>query len=234
MIGALVEPYEVLMLTLLLAAEMLVLWRLGDEVAGRMFAMSQRSLLHKLAVYPLLAPGVAVHETAHAAAALACGVQVKKFVPFWPVQDGDGWRFGYVQPGPCSTGQNAVIASAPLWMTPVLLYVTGCAAVSGVQFGQSPFAMVAAAAGQLTDPWTAAWAWVFVSSALANFPSSVDVQAMRPVLPVVGLVFTGALGWTLFNPAAAALLWPVSALALLLAAPAAVCVLWWAALAVRR
>ena len=234
MVLSLAHPLGVVALAVALSAELLVLRSLGDRASAQLFAVSQRSGWHKLVVYPLLAPGVALHETAHALAALSAGVGVSRFVPFWPKREGAGWRFGYVTHGPATVWQTAAIASAPLWLTPAVVYLLGCIMVPAAQLGDGPLELAEAALADLAAPAVIGWLWLAASSALSNFPSDVDVRNMSAALPLVGLACVAAFGFALTSPAASGVLAPFLLLALLLAPPAAVCLLVGLRLGFRR
>jgi hypothetical protein len=191
------EPSKILFLLGVLIVELFILYKLGDRVTGHLYHLAQRSRLSKALIYTLMAPGVTMHETAHAAASLGVGVSVKKFVPFYPREDKDGSVcFGYVQPGPATSVQGAVISLAPLWFTPLFIYISGIFILPDIQ-SYSLWEPWAASFRNLSSPWVWCWGFIFLSSSLSNFPSSVDFQAMRSLIPAVILLtlapFVGAL-----------------------------------------
>jgi hypothetical protein len=156
------------------------LWYFGEQATGTIWSALDAQRRWRPLAWIILAPGVATHEAAHALAALATGAGVQKFVPFHPVRTEDGWQFGYVQPGPSSHMANGVIAMAPLWLTPLLVYGAGAAltGVSGIDIWNAM-------------PWATplAWLWLYwlVSVSLANMPSRPDFVAARPLLAGLAL-----------------------------------------------
>jgi hypothetical protein len=118
------SPAGVIAVAALLLAELTTLRALGDRVTGQILGAVERGGGRKLVLYPLLAPGVALHELGHAVAALAIGSRVRKIVLFKPTRSAEGaWTLGYVehdQPG--TLVGRAFVSFAPLLLPPFFLY----------------------------------------------------------------------------------------------------------------
>jgi hypothetical protein len=106
---------------------------------------------------------------------------VKKFVPFHPQRTEEGWQFGYVQPGPSGWIGQGIIALAPLWLLPLLLYGVGQTLTT--QGGWDMWTGF-----DWTSPLTWLWMWWLLSCSLANMPSSTDRTIARPLLCAIGLI----------------------------------------------
>lgn len=163
------------------------LWYWGDKAMGTIWAsLNQKPHLRPIA-WIILAPGVITHETSHALAALATGAGVEKFVPFHPVKTEDGgWQFGYVQPKRGSIWTDGIVAMAPLWLAPLLLYGVGTwlTGHSGLDFWKNlPFA----------NPLLYLWFYWLISISLSNMPSRTDFRVAAPFLALAGVVFAFAL-----------------------------------------
>lgn len=169
-----------------------------------------------------------MHETSHALAALSVGVKVKKFVPFWPSREGDGWRFGYVQPGPTTPWQSALISLAPLWFTPLLIYVFGLLVIPDAREYAGALAVFQAAGEHLAHPLTLVWLFLFVSVSLSNFPSDQDFRVIRPLAPgLLLLLILPFIGAIVSPEQAPVLLLPFTFLAAVLAPSVAACMILW-------
>lgn len=184
------SPGGALLFSALFLTELALLGHLGDRVQGRLLATVRSSFLGKLLVYPLLAPGVALHEIGHALAALAAGAGIRKMSLFWPHQSPDGRvTLGYVLPRyqPRFPGGQALIALAPLLLPPLLLYALAPALVPVDGF-TSPVDIFRAVGANLAQPSVWLWLYLFASMTLSNFPSDEDFASLGfSRLPLVGL-----------------------------------------------
>jgi hypothetical protein len=176
------SPQNALALLGLLVAELYLLRHLGDRVTGRILGLLSRVSFHKRVLfYILLAPGVALHELAHAIASLIAGCGIKKMVLFKPErQEGGIVRLGYVQPRyqARSIIGEASISLAPLLLPPLLLYVMAIVMVRGVHGLEMPQKVFAAALESLWYPPTLIWLFLFVSMTLSSFPSDTDFKIL--------------------------------------------------------
>lgn len=222
------------MLTLLaLLVEIGVLYTAGRRLNGRLagVAVSQTGPARWI-VWALFAPGVALHETAHALCVLSVGGRVMRFVPFSPQVDTDtgGLRLGYVTPA-YRRGTTAVarawVGLAPLWLAPLICYVTAAGLVSGVELGERPAQVAAAAVAALPSVGAGVWLYLLVSVSLGLLPSDSDHRDLPLALLLLApLGLLAAVGGVL-GPLAALAAGPAGFLAWLLAAPAAVTCMWW-------
>jgi hypothetical protein len=195
------SPQNVVALFLLLAAELYLLRRLGDEVTGRILGLLSRvSFPKRVASYILLAPGVALHELAHAIASLTCGCGIAKMVLFKPErQEGGIVRLGYVQPKyqAKSILSEAFISFAPLVLPPLLLYGVAPLMVRGVGGFEMPQKVFASALENIWFPPTLLWLFLFISMTLSSFPSDTDFRILgwklAPLAAILMLPFPLAL-----------------------------------------
>lgn len=186
------SPLSAFGLLLLLVVELIALRQLGDRVTGRILgSVSKASLPKRLALYILLAPGVVLHELAHALASIACGCGIAKFVPFKPErQEGGVVRLGYVQPRyqARSIVGEAAISLAPLLLPPLTLYLLAPLLVRGVSGFQLPQNVFRFAAENLWYPPTLIWLFLFVSMTLSSFPSDTDFRVLGWKLLPLGVI----------------------------------------------
>lgn len=190
---AFLSPGGAILFSALFLLELVVLGYLGDRVQGRLLAAVRSSFFGKLLVYPLLAPGVALHEIGHALAALVAGAGIRKMSLFWPRSGPDGRvTLGYVLPRyqPRFPGGQALIALAPLLLPPLLLYALAPALVPVDGF-VSPIDIFQAAGSNLARPSVWLWLYLFSSMTLSNFPSDEDFASLGfSRLPLVGLALS--------------------------------------------
>jgi hypothetical protein len=166
---------------LLFALELITLRHLGDRVQGRLLWWIESGRAPKLFVYPLMAPGVALHELGHAVASIVSGAGLRKVVLFWPRRQDDGrFTLGYVQPRyvPRLPGGGILISCAPLVFPPLALYGLAVLLVPGLHGLEAPQHVFAAAGSHLTTPSVLLWLFLFCSMVLSNFPSDVDFQVL--------------------------------------------------------
>jgi hypothetical protein len=186
--------------------ELVALRYLGDLVTGALLGAVEREPGLKLIVYPLIAPGVALHEAGHLLAALATGAGVVRFSLFNPRRtEGGRVILGYVQQRyvPRLPGGQALIALAPLLAPPLILY--GLAPLIWDLHGlASPQQIFTALSAHLANPWTWAWLWLFVSMTLSNFPSDEDFRTLGPLwIPFVAVLLALPVLATLVAPGVA-------------------------------
>lgn len=183
------SPAGIIGLLVALAAELWFLRLIGDQVQGRMLFATQSSTKSKVLLYPLMAPGVALHELGHAVAALCCGARVRKIVLFHPQRTDDGgYVLGYVSHDePRTLIGRTFVALAPLVLPPLFLYLLAAAIVPGVHGLVSPFTVFADA---FTHPTllTVLWLLLFAAMTLSNFPSDHDFQSLGYGLYIVAAV----------------------------------------------
>lgn len=160
-----------------LAAELATLRLLGDRVQGQLLGLTQKGQLWKL-LYVLLAPGVILHEAAHAVAAILSGASIAKISLFHPRQTDEGVILGYVLPRyrPRVPGGQLFLALAPLFLPPLALYLLATQLWS-VPWSD-PETIFSAAAGSMINPTTWLWLFLFASMALSNFPSNQDFRSL--------------------------------------------------------
>lgn len=141
-------------------------------------------------LWALLAPGVTLHESAHALVALALGGAIHRFVPFAPHREPDGVRFGYVTHSETAAGPvgGAMVGLAPLWLVPLLTYLIGVMVIPHAVLGDAPLDLLAAAAEH-----PAGWLWLMLSlsACIGLLPSPTDHRDL-PAAMVVTAIF-GAL-----------------------------------------
>lgn len=186
-------PLSVIGLLVLLILELLALRALGDRVTGRILgAVSQAGPGKRLMLYVVLAPGVALHELAHAFAALVTGSGLAKVVLFKPERADNGViRLGYVQPRyqPKTFVGEAFISFAPLLLPPLSVYLAAPPFIHGIAFGAMPQVVFEAAFKEIWNPLHFVWLFLFFSMTLSSFPSDTDFRVLGwKLLPVAALL----------------------------------------------
>lgn len=219
-----------------IALELVLIYVLGRRLLDALVGGAVRAgSVRRGLTWGLLAPGVALHEASHAAAATVLLGRVTRFVPFAPRPTRDGgvllgevrWHPSRlpVLGGPVG---RAAVGLAPLLLVPAVVYVAGCALVPGVGVGDAPRELVRALVDRPVGVGAVLWALVALSASIGLLPSKVDHQDLPRALlvlagvAVVWLVWRGGLsagdGERFLTDAAD----PATFLAELLAAPALV------------
>ena len=187
-----------------LAAELWCVYVLGRRVLDRLVARAASGgSLRRWATWGFLAPGVALHEGAHALAATALLGRVTRFVPFAPrpLPDG-GMLLGEVRyrlsPLPVLGGAlgRAMVGLAPLVVVPLVVYVAGCALVTGVAVGDDPVALGRGLVDRGLDAGAVLWLLLALSAAIGLLPSPTDHRDLPQALALVAAV---ALAWLLWR-----------------------------------
>ena len=175
-----------------LVAELAALRLLGERVQGQLLLLAERGRVRKLFLYALLAPGVALHEAAHATAAVVSGAGVAEISLFHPRRSEEGIVLGYVQPKwqPRVPGGALFLALAPLLLPPLFLYLLATYTLGATW--ASPGAVFATVGGSLSSPTAWLWLFLFASMSLSNFPSNQDFRSLSVInrwiiLPALGL-----------------------------------------------
>jgi hypothetical protein len=179
------------MIAAVLLIEVLVIYTVGRPLLSSMVGWAlSAGTLKRWATWLLLAPGVTLHESAHALVALGLGGQVDRFVPFWPHREPDGVRFGYVIHGGAIGGPlgGAAVGMAPLWMVPLLTYLAGMLLIPG--HGSDPAGLLSAAVTHLASPLTWLWFWLTLSSCIGLLPSPTDHRDLPPALAFAAILAT--------------------------------------------
>ncbi|MCK9250836.1 MAG: hypothetical protein M0P31_17895 [Solirubrobacteraceae bacterium] len=185
-----------------LAVELLCVYLLGRRTLDRLVAGAVRSRgPRRCLTWAFLAPGIVLHEAAHAVTVVALLGRVTRFTPFRPRASPDGGVIlGEVRyhrsrlpvlRGPLA---GAAIGLAPLVLVPVVVYVAGCALVPGVAVGDDPEALGRALVDGPIDAGRIAWALVALSAGVGLLPSPVDHRDLPQAL---ALVAAGLLVWLL-------------------------------------
>lgn len=160
----LVGPLTLLLFGII-AGEIFILYRGQREVLGWSW-----SLLPKPLLYVLVMPGVVAHELSHVLACFALMIKPTRINWFRPEKDEFGQlTLGSVQYVETGVKRQTLIASAPLWLLPLLLV---------------GWSMLMLGAGVISDPLAALtsapiwklviWAIVCLSAGQAAFPSVED------------------------------------------------------------
>jgi hypothetical protein len=162
------------------AVELYALRAFGDRATCAMLDYAGRGSIRKLVFYPLIAPGVAVHELAHAVTCVAVGARLGKIVLFHPQTQPDGSRLlGYVQHSRARIPfGNLLVALAPIILPPIALY-----ALAPLLVPDAPFALNPALLGHalLASPFalgTLLWAGLALTISLSAFPSDADFRGI--------------------------------------------------------
>ncbi|MGE4427729.1 MAG: hypothetical protein AB7G37_14860 [Solirubrobacteraceae bacterium] len=186
----------------LLAAELLCVYLLGRRTLDRLVAGAVRSRgPRRWLTWTFLAPGVTLHEAAHAVTVVALLGRVSRFVPFRPRPAPDGGVIlGEVRyhrsrlPGLSGPLAGAAIGLAPLILVPAVVYVAGCALVTGVAVGDAPEHLGRALVEGPIDTGRIVWVLVALSAGVGLLPSPVDHRDLPQALALVGV---GLLVWLL-------------------------------------
>jgi hypothetical protein len=163
---------------ILFAVELGLLRLFGDRAQASLLDYAAAGTMRKLLLYPLLAPGVAVHELAHALACVALGAPVGKIVPFRPQTLPDGSRvLGYVQHGRARLPLlQPLIAYAPLVLPTLGVYALAPLLVPSARFALDPRTLGHALAAHPFALGTIVWAALALSISLSAFPSDSDLR----------------------------------------------------------
>jgi hypothetical protein len=219
-----------------IALELACVYVLGRRLLDGLVGGAMRAgPLRRGLTWALLAPGVALHEASHAAAATLLLGRVTRFVPFAPRPTADGgvllgevrWQPSRLPVLGAAVGRAAV-GLAPLLLVPAVVYAAGCVLVPGVAVGDAPHELVRALADRPLGAGTVVWVLVALSASIGLLPSEVDHRDLPRALVVLAAVAIAWLVWRggisagdgdrLLTEAAD----PAAFLAELLAAPAAV------------
>jgi hypothetical protein len=148
-------------------------------VQGRLLYESSRGRWGKLVIYPLIAPGVVLHELGHAFAAIVSGAGIARMSLFHPRQLKDGSAvLGYVQQRyePRLPGGQILIATAPLLLPPLALYALALPLLHASSL--SPEQVFSALGSHLASWGALLWIFLFASMTLSNFPSDQDFRTL--------------------------------------------------------
>ena len=218
---------------LVLAVELVVLYGAGSYAMGRLMGFTlSGGIVGRLAFYPLVFPGVVLHEGAHYLACLITGTEVLRFAPFSPQSSADGRLvLGYVRHERRALPIRAIIGLAPVLLNPmgILLASVLLTPLTLEEVADPSVGVVVRgifAGGFLTDAplLFVAWAYLSLSFALGSVPSREDLSGLPLLLLVLGggVLLAGSLGTGAVLSSAA---YDLSALAAgLYALPAAVAV----------
>lgn len=179
----------------LLALELVCIYVLGRRLLDRLVSHAVHAGgLRRGLIWTFLAPGVALHEAAHAVTATVLLGRVQRFVPFRPQPTADGGvLLGEVryQPSrlPLLGGPvgRAAIGLAPLLLVPAVVYAAGCALVPGVALGDLPQRLPAALVDRGPTVGGLLWLYVALSASVGLLPSKDDHQDLPRALLVLVL-----------------------------------------------
>lgn len=181
--------------SLVAAALMLAaLYALGSFAMSRLYALALGSAASRAAFYAFVAPGVVLHEVAHALACVLTLTPIRGFAPFRPERRKDGGlELGHVRHDRRSSPIEAVIGLAPVVANP-----SGIIVVSAIFLEVGPLyvfelpalgVLEAVADRTLEQPLAGAvWAYVAGSLALGSVPSRSDLSSLPAVLLVLVVV----------------------------------------------
>lgn len=160
----------------LLAGELASLRLFGDLVQGYLMMLSQRGRFNKFLIYSTVAPGVILHELAHASVAVLSGAGLSKVSLFHPQFGENGVTLGYVQPRyqPRLPGGKIFLSLAPLALPPLVLYLLATLLLPNLALWATPQATFSSAFSHLSSLGSLVWLFLFISMSLANFPSNED------------------------------------------------------------
>ncbi|WP_320673075.1 hypothetical protein [Patulibacter defluvii] len=187
----------------LLALELVCVYVLGRRVLDRLVARAAYGPApRRWLTWGFLAPGVALHESAHAVTAIALLGRVERFVPFRPrpLPDG-GVLLGEVRyrgsrlpllGGPLG---RALVGLAPLVLVPLVVYVAGCALVPGVAVGDDPARLGRALVDDGLSAGLVVWIAIALSASIGLLPSRIDHQDLPRALALVAAVAVVWLLW---------------------------------------
>lgn len=175
--------------SLVAAALMLAaLYTLGSFAMARLYALALGSAASRTAFYAFVAPGVVLHELAHALACVLTLTPIRGFAPFKPERRADGsLELGHVRHDRRISPIEAVIGLAPVVANPV-----GIIVVSAIFLEAGPLyvldlpaleALQAVVDRSLEQPLAGAlWAYVACSLALGSVPSRSDLSSLPAVV----------------------------------------------------
>ena len=187
----------------LVAVELCCIYLLGRRVLDRLVARAVAGgRARRWCTWAFLAPGVALHEGAHALAATALLGRVTRFVPFAPrPMAGGGVLLGEVRyrtaPLPVLGGApgRAAIGLAPLVVVPVVVYVLGCVLVTGVAVGDDPADLARGLVDRGPDVGSALWLLLALSAGIGLLPSPTDHRDLPQALALLAAIALGWLAW---------------------------------------
>lgn len=178
----------------LLALELVCIYVLGRRLLNRLVDHAVHTgRVRRGLIWAFLAPGVALHESAHAAMATVLLGRVQRFVPFRPRPAADGGVvLGEVRYRPSRLPAlggpvgRAAVGLAPLVLVPAVVYAAGCALVPGVALGDLPQRLPAALVDRGPSVGGLLWLYVALSASVGLLPSKVDHRDLPRALLVLG------------------------------------------------
>lgn len=182
---------------LLLLCEIVLIYTAGKRLLSDLVGIALRSgRPARTGVWLLLAPGVTLHETAHAVICLALGGRVEKFVPFSPKVQGADVQLGYVSAGGWRGGPlgGAMVGLAPLWMVPLLTVGLAVLMIDGFDAGSGPAGLADALSAGATNPLTWAWCYLALSASVGLLPSPTDHRDLPAALALAAVIAAVGLG----------------------------------------
>ena len=133
--------------------------------------------------YPLVAPGVLLHECSHAAMCLLTLTRIAFFAPFWPHRQPDGgWNLGHVDHVAVGPLRTTLIAFGPLLLVPPAL--AGCTLALIGTIDPAHLLNALTAVGPLR---AIIWLALIVLGGSAAAPSSKDPFSPLALVVLVGL-----------------------------------------------
>lgn len=181
--------------TSIIAACVLVgaLYVLGSFAMGRLYALAIGSVASRAVFYAFVAPGVMLHELAHALGCVATLTPIRGFAPFRPERREDGsLELGYVRHDRRASPVEALIGLAPVVINPVGLIVVTAVLLSFdpvYVFELPPLAAMEAVLNRATQQpiYGILWAYVAGSFALGSVPSRSDLSSLPAALAALVL-----------------------------------------------
>jgi hypothetical protein len=153
--------------------------------AGRIIGLVRWRLLW----YPLVAPGVLLHECSHAVMCLITLTRIIDLAPFWPHRAPDGgWELGHVDHRAVGPLRTTLIAFGPLLLVPPALAGLSLVLIGTIDPGHLFAALIAV--GPLR---TVIWLAAVVLGGSAAAPSSADPFSppAAVVLLALGVIVAG-------------------------------------------
>lgn len=174
------------------AATVACLCACGRYATGRLLGLASGGAVGRGLFYALVAPGVALHETAHLLVCLATGTRVARFAPFSP----RAGRDGRIVLGQVDHERRNPLIEAAVGLGPMVLNPLGVLAVTALLTPISPYELLSAASpleglgriarlvrGEAAHGTSGplvllAWAYLAGSFALGSVPSSEDLGSV--------------------------------------------------------